>query len=127
MKILQSLLFLWLLAGSAWGETATEETTISWGRERLVASEQKADSLKFEQYYFKELFGKPLMISLIRGKSPVRYGIGVCENGKREADAAIGLKKPISPSTEPGLKKQGAMAAIKSAPIASAWAASSAH
>ena len=56
MKILHSLLFLLLLAGSAWGGTATEETTISWGRERLVASEQKADSLKFEQYYFKELF-----------------------------------------------------------------------
>ena len=89
MKILHSLLFLLLLAGSAWGGTATEETTISWGRERLVASEQKADSLKFEQYYFKELFGKPLMVSIIRGGNRTHYGIGVCKDGKRETISAL--------------------------------------
>ena len=102
MKILHSLLFLLLLAGSAWGGTATEETTISWGRERLVASEQKTDSLKFEQYYFKELFGKPLMISLIRGKSPVRYGIGVCENGKRETVSSMARKHNAAAAVNAG-------------------------
>ena len=102
MKILHSLLFLLLLAGSAWGGTATEETTISWGRERLVASEQKADSLKFEQYYFKELFGKPLMISLIRGKSPVRYRIGVCENGKRETVSSMARKHNAAAAVNAG-------------------------
>ncbi|WP_417169144.1 hypothetical protein [Victivallis sp.] len=102
MKILHSLLFLLLLAGSAWGGTATEETTISWGRERLVASEQKADSLKFEQYYFKELFGKPLMISLIRGKSPVRYGIGVCKNGKRETVSSMARKHNAAAAVNAG-------------------------
>lgn len=92
MKFLHSLpLMLLLLTGCIWSGVAGEKT-IPWEHGQLVAAEQSSDNLNFEQYYFKELFGNSLMISIIRGKSPVRYRIGVCKNGQRETVSSLARK-----------------------------------
>lgn len=73
-------------------KTAAADEEIQWRRKNRIEDARAVGGLEFEQYYFKELFGRPQMVSILRGGRRTRYGIGVCEDGKRETVSALAKK-----------------------------------
>lgn len=104
MKFPHSLLLLMMmLTAATWNWTASgADPAIVWENQRLEAAEQRSGDLLFEQYYFQELFGKPLMVSVIRGNDHIRYGIGVCENGQRETVSSLAREHDAAAAVNAG-------------------------
>lgn len=88
-RLLLSLLTMVVAFFAVVPVSAAAEEEIAWRRKNRVEDARAPGGLEFEQYYFKELFGKPLMVSIIRGGNRTHYGIGVCKDGKRETISAL--------------------------------------